>query len=47
MTNREKFEDILKPMLETLSRAITLEKIGLKETATFVLHDNVTLDGKE
>ena len=47
MTNREKLEDILNPMLETLSRAISLEKIGLKETAIFVLHDNVTICGKE
>jgi len=47
MTDVEKFEDILKPILETLGRAITLEKIGLKETATFVLHDNVTIGGKE
>lgn len=47
MTDKERFKDILKPMLETLSRAITLEKIGLKETAIFVLHDNVTFGGKE
>lgn len=47
MTDGETFKDILKPMLENLGKVISLEKIGLKETAIFVIHDNVTLDGKE
>lgn len=44
--NKESFEFILGNMLECLNRALSLQKIGLHETAEIILHDNIQIGGK-
>jgi len=46
ITDREIFKLVLGDVLGCLNRAIFLQKIGLLETAEFVLRDNVIIGGK-
>lgn len=45
MTDKETFKITLKDTLECLNRAIFLEKVGLLETAKFILFENITMGG--
>ncbi len=46
MTNKKAFKNVLRPLLECVTRIIILEKVGLLETAEFIQLENVTVGGK-
>ena len=47
LTDEESSRNTLKGLLKSLNRAIVLKKIGLNETAEIILHDNITIGGKD